>query len=79
MLDPVEKPLDLVAILVEILVYLSLFLAVTPRRNDRLGFFGFDEGDEGIAVEGLVADNGTRTVRLNQRLGLGDVGTLPRR
>ncbi len=43
-LHPVKKTLDLVTILVEIIVYLSFFLTVTPGRDDRFCPFAVDKG-----------------------------------
>ena len=77
-LDPVEEALDLVSILVEIVVYLSLYFTVTTGWYDRLCSNALYKGQQSIGVIALVGDHGLWVVGGDQRLGLVDIRLLAR-
>lgn len=79
MLQSVEKALDLVAIGVQVGVYLPLFFAIPTRGYHRLRLAGFNVGYKRVTIVALVGDYRFHLMRLDQRLNLGNVGALARR
>jgi hypothetical protein len=79
LLQPLEEALDEIALAVEGKVRLPWFLAVGFRRNDGGDVTRLERLDKGVGVVALVGDESLRLDLAQQRLGLGDVGRLPRR
>jgi hypothetical protein len=77
-LELVEEALDEVALAVEGEVARSRLLAVGLGRDDRRDFAVFEARNESVAVVALVGDHRLGLEAFEQRLGLADVGRLPR-
>ena len=81
MLDPTEKTLDLVAILVELAVDIARGFAVVTTRNDRLSPERLNVGHQVAAVIALVGQHRLDfffVVGAQERLGLRAVAGLTR-
>ena len=78
MFDPCEETLDQIAVLVQMRIVESEFLAIGTRRDDRLGTTGLDPLDQGIGVVALVGDNRIGPDVYNQIGGALDIGDLIR-
>src|SRR6185437_13443057 len=76
LLEQVDKPLDLLAILVQMFVIIARHLPVLLRRDHRLGTLPLRGRHDRIAVVRLVPEERPRLVPFHQRLGLGHVGFL---
>src|SRR5512135_3717052 len=76
LLDQADAPLDLLAILVQMLVIIARHLPVLLRRDHRLGPLALRRTHDRIAVVRLVGDERPRLVPFPPRLGLGNVGFL---
>ena len=79
MLELVEEALDEVALAIEGEVGRSGLLAVGLRRDDRRDVTPLERFDERVGVISLVGDQSLGPEAFEQRLGLRDVGGLPRR
>ena len=86
-LDPTEKPLDFVALFVQLTVIGPWLFSPFSTRNHRFGFQRDDLSHKSVAVKALVRKHrfygialrwGERTV-FQQRLGLRDIMALTRR
>ncbi len=79
LLDQVDKPLDLLPFLVQMLVIITRHLPVLLRRDHGLAAPPLRRRHDRITVVCLVEDVGVRLVALDQWFGLRDVRRLARR
>lgn len=76
MFDPCEEALDQIAILVQMRILESEFLAIGTRRDDRSGTTGLDPLDQGIGVAALVGEDRIGSDACNPIGGALDIGDL---
>jgi hypothetical protein len=78
LLELLEEALDEIALAVEGKVGLPRLFAVGFRRNNGRDSPRLERRDKGIGIVALVGQESPRLDLIEERLGLGDVGCLPR-
>ena len=77
MLDPVDEPLDQVALFVEVLVVGNCFRSRAARWNHRFGAAFRHDGAKPIRVISLIGEHVFEGKAVDQSFGLADVVNLP--
>jgi hypothetical protein len=76
MLDLVEKALNQMTLLVQMMIVFPLLLTVLAWWDHRFGFFLRNQAQEFIRVIGAIGDDALKMKRCNQFVRLGDIVTL---